>query len=152
MPIDVDLASDLNVAFGLEYRDEGYALVEGGLTSHETGLYAFADPFNFENDANEAAAGQNGGVVGCVIPGPQFDPTSLCHPFDPIHNVGLVGSNGFPGYRRETASTYRRDSWAVYIDLEADITDRFMASIAGRYEVFPTSGLMSAGGSPLACK
>jgi len=140
MPVDVGFASDLNVAFGLEYRDEGYELVEGGLKSHEQGVYAFADPFNFEIDADEAAAGQNGGSVGCFIPGPQFDPASLCHPGDPIHNVGLVGSNGFPGYRPQTASTYGRDSWAAYFDLEADITDRFLASIAGRYEDFSDFG------------
>jgi len=47
MPVDVGFASNLNVAFGLEYRDEGYELVEGGLKSHEQGVYAFADPFNF---------------------------------------------------------------------------------------------------------
>jgi len=138
--IDVGLASDLNVAFGFEYRDEGYELVEGGLKSHEAGVYAFADPFNFEIDADEAAAGQNGGSVGCFIPGPQFDPASLCHPGDPIHNVGLVGSNGFPGYGPETASTYSRDSWASYFDLEVDVTDRFLASIAGRYENFSDFG------------
>jgi iron complex outermembrane receptor protein len=140
MPVDVGFASDLNVAFGFEYRDEGYELVEGGLKSHEQGVYAFADPFNFEIDADEAAAGQNGGSVGCFIPGPQFDPTSLCHPGDPIHNVGLVGANGFPGYRPATASTYGRNSWATYLDLEADITDRFLASIAGRYEDFSDFG------------
>ena len=140
MPVNVGFASDLNVAFGLEYRDEGYELVEGGLKSYEQGVYAFADPFNFEIDADEAAAGQNGGSVGCFIPGPQFDPTSLCHPQDPIHNVGLVGSNGFPGYRPQTASVYDRDTWAAYFDLEADITDRFLASIAGRYEDFSDFG------------
>lgn len=140
LPVDVGFASDLNVAFGLEYRDEGYEVVAGDLKSYETGPYAFADPFNFEIDADEAAAGQNGGSVGCFIPGPQFDPTSLCNPGDPIHNVGLVGSNGFPGYRPVDASNYGRDSWAGYIDLEADITDRFMASIAGRYEDFSDFG------------
>lgn len=140
LPVEIGLSSDLNVAFGLEYRKEGYELVEGDLKSYETGPYAFADPFNFEIDAEEAAAGQNGGSVGCFIPGPQFDPTSLCHPGDPIHNVGTVGSNGFPGYGPATASSYGRDSWAAYIDLEADITDRFMASVAGRYEDFSDFG------------
>ncbi|RLA34305.1 MAG: TonB-dependent receptor [Gammaproteobacteria bacterium] len=140
LPVDVGFASDLNVAFGVEYRDEGYKLVEGDPKSYEAGPYAFPDPFNFEIDADEAAAGQNGGSVGCFIPGPQFDPASLCHPDDPIHNVGLVGSNGFPGYRPEHTSTYARDSWAGYVDLEADITDRFMASVAGRYEDFSDFG------------
>ena len=140
LPVAAGLASDLNVAFGLDYRDEGYEVVEGDPASYEVGPYAFADPFNFEIDADEAAAGQNGGSVGCFIPGPQFDRTSLCHPDDPIHNVGLVGSNGFPGYRPVDASNYGRDSWAGYVDFEADITDRFMASMAGRYEDFSDFG------------
>jgi len=140
IPIDIGFASDLNVAFGVEYRDEGYELVEGDLQSHEIGQYARPDPFNFEIDADEAAAGQNGGSVGCFIPGPQFNPANLCHPEDPIHNAVAVGSNGFPGYGPETTSVYNRDSWAAYLDLEADINDRFMASIAGRYEDFSDFG------------
>jgi iron complex outermembrane receptor protein len=140
LPVDAGLASDLNVAFGLEYRDEGYETVAGEPTSYEIGPYAFPDPFNFEIDAEEAAAGQNGGSVGCFIPGPQFDPANLCHPGDPIHNVGLIGSNGFHGYLPEYSPSYGRDSWSVYADLEADITDRFMASIAGRYEDFSDFG------------
>jgi iron complex outermembrane receptor protein len=140
MPFDVGFASDLNFAFGVEYRDEGYELVQGDLPSYEVGPYASPDPWNFEIDADEAAAGQNGGSVGCFIPGIQFDPANLCHPGDPIHNVVAVGSNGFPGYGPATASTYNRDSWAAYVDLESDITDRFMASISGRYEDFSDFG------------
>ena len=139
-PVEVGLASDLNIAFGFQYRNEGYELFEGDQPSYEIGPYASPDPWNFEIDADEAAAGQNGGSVGCFIPGPQFDPANLCHPGDPIHNVVAVGSNGFPGYGPATASTYDRDSWAAYLDLEADITDRFMASIAGRYEDFSDFG------------
>jgi iron complex outermembrane receptor protein len=140
LPVDAGLASDLNVAFGLEYRDEGYETVAGEPASYEIGAFAFPDPFNFEVDADEAAAGQNGGSVGCFIPGPQFNPASLCHPGDPIHNVGLIGSNGFHGFLPQYSPSYRRDSWSAYVDLEADITDRFMASIAGRYEDFSDFG------------
>ena len=140
MPVDVGLASDLNLAFGAEYRNEGYELVQGDPKSFEVGPYAFADPFNFEVDADEAAAGQNGGSVGCFIPGPQFDPSSLCHPDDPIHNIGSVGSDGFPGYGPNSISTNGRDSWAAYFDLEADITDKLLATIAGRYEYYSDFG------------
>jgi iron complex outermembrane receptor protein len=140
LPVDVGFASDLNVAFGAEYRNEGYELVQGDPKSWEGGSYGFPDPFNFEIDADEAAAGQNGGSVGCFIPGPQFDPTNLCNPNDPIHNVASAGSNGFTGYGPNVTSTYGRDSWAAYVDLEADITDRFLATIAGRYEDFSDYG------------
>ena len=140
LPVDVGFASELNVAFGIEYRDENYATVAGEPVSYEIGTYAFPDPFNFEIDVDEAAAGQNGGSVGCFIPGPQFDPTSLCNPGDPIHNVGLIGSNGFPGFLPDYSPSYGRDSWSAYVDLEADITDRFMMSVAGRYEDFSDFG------------
>ena len=138
--VAVGLASDLNIAFGFEYRNEGYELFEGDLPSYAIGPYTSPDPWNFEIDADEAAAGQNGGSVGCFIPGPQFDPASLCHAGDPIHNVVAVGSNGFPGYGPATASTYDRDSWAAYLDLEAEVTNWFTASIAGRYENFSDFG------------
>jgi iron complex outermembrane receptor protein len=139
-PVDIGLASDLNIAFGAEYRNEGYELTLGDPKSYEFGPYSNADPFNLEIDADEAAAGQNGGSVGCFIPGPQFDPTSLCHPDDPIHNIAGPGSDGFSGYGPNSVSTYDRDSWAAYVDLEADISDRFMATIAGRYEDFSDFG------------
>lgn len=137
---DAGLSSDLNIAFGFERRDENYELIQGDRKSWEVGPYGFPDPFNFEIDADEAAAGQNGGSVGCFIPGPQYDPTSLCHPNDPIHNVASAGSNGFTGYGPNGISQYSRHSWAAYIDLEADITDRFLATVAGRYEDFSDFG------------
>ena len=140
LPVDAGLASDLNVAFGLEYRDESYETIAGELSSYQIGPYALTDPFNFEIDADEAAAGQNGGSVGCFIPGPQFDPASLCNPDDPIHNIGLIGANGFAGFLPDYSPSYSRDSWAAYVDLEADITDRFMASVAGRFEDFSDFG------------
>jgi len=140
LPIDVGFASDLNLAFGIEYRDEGYELTQGDQKSWEAGPFSISDPWNFEIDAAEAASGQNGGSVGCFIPGPQFDPASLCHPGDPIHNVASAGSNGFTGYGPDSISTYGRDSWAAYIDFEADITDRFLATVAGRYEDFSDFG------------
>ena len=137
---DMGFASDVNFAFGVEYRDEGYDVVQGGAKSFEVGPYAAEDPFDFETDAAEALAGANGGQIACRIPGIQFDPTGLCHPLDPIHNVVPVGSNGFPGYGPNFVSTFSRDSYGVYFDFEADITDRFLATVAGRYEDFSDFG------------
>ncbi|MGI9202483.1 MAG: TonB-dependent receptor plug domain-containing protein, partial [Woeseiaceae bacterium] len=140
MPIDMGFASDVNFAFGFEYRDEGYEVDQGDQSSYEVGPYAFEDPWNFEVDADEATAGQNGGSVGCFIPGPQFDPTSLCHPGDPIRTTVAIGSNGFPGYGPGSASAYNRHSVAAYAELEADITESLLTSIAARYEDFSDFG------------
>ncbi len=140
LPVNVGLASELNIAFGAEIRGEGYELLQGDPKSWEAGPYASPDPFNFEIDAGEAAAGQNGGSVGCFIPGPQFDPTGLCHPDDPIRNIATAGSDGFTGYGPNGISTYDRSSWAAYVDLDADITNSFLATIAGRYEHYSDFG------------
>jgi len=47
-----------------------------------------------------------------------------------------VGSDGFQGFTPESAGSFGSESIAVYLDLEADITDRFSAGAAIRYEDF----------------
>jgi len=51
-----------------------------------------------------------------------------------------IGSNGFPGFKPEDAGKFRRNSFAAYVDFEADITDRFLAGIAARFEDFSDFG------------
>ena len=46
--LDTRLLGALNVAFGFEYREEGYELREGDPASYEPGPFASVDPFNFE--------------------------------------------------------------------------------------------------------
>jgi len=47
-----------------------------------------------------------------------------------------VGSNGFQGFDPAAAGEWKSDSYAAYIDLETDITDRFSAAFALRYEEY----------------
>ncbi|MFT3756689.1 MAG: TonB-dependent receptor [Pseudoxanthomonas sp.] len=59
------------------------------------------------------------------------------------------GAQGFGGFTPRNAGSYDRDSNAVYVGLEADLTDKFSAGIAGRYEDYSdfgdqTSGKLSA--------
>ena len=152
MPIDVGFASDMNFAFGFEYREEGYDVVEGDAKSYEIGPYAQPDPWNFNVDTVEAAAGANGGVPGCTlagVPTQAYDPDGTpgtgdeytgCDSRDPMFNAVPVGSNGFPGYGPNFTSSVSRDSWAAYFDLEADITDSLLLTLAGRYEDFSDFG------------
>ncbi len=51
-----------------------------------------------------------------------------------------VGSNGFPGYSPDQAVTTSRSSYAVYLDLEADVTDRLLLNGAIRFEDFDDFG------------
>jgi len=60
-----------------------------------------------------------------------------------------TGAQGFAGFTPRNSGSYQRDSYAVYAGLEADLTDRFSAGIAGRYEDYSdfgseTSGKLSA--------
>ena len=59
------------------------------------------------------------------------------------------GAQVFPGFKPGDAGHYDRHSYAVYADLEADVTEKFSAGIAGRYEDYSdfgntTSGKLSA--------
>lgn len=55
--------------------------------------------------------------------------------------IGLaVGSSGFPGFSPQAAGDWSRNNWAVYLDLETDITDRLSAGVAVRQEDFSDFG------------
>ena len=51
-----------------------------------------------------------------------------------------IGSNGFPGFQPQDAGKNDRGSIAGYIDLEADITERFLLGVAVRYEDYDDFG------------
>ncbi|NIQ93824.1 MAG: TonB-dependent receptor, partial [Desulfuromonadales bacterium] len=97
LPLRLEFADVTQLAFGFEYKEEGYKSGLGDPASFEVGPYSFDDPWDFETSEAEAAAGENGGVIECRIPGLESigEP---CPAQDPIHNVLNIGSEGFPGY------------------------------------------------------
>ena len=50
------------------------------------------------------------------------------------------GSNGLNGFRPEDSGSFSRDNYGVYMDIEHDISDRFMMQYALRYEDFEDFG------------
>jgi len=94
--IDVgNLASPLNLAFGVEWREETYEVTAGDAESRELGpTFAF---FGF-------------------------------------------GSDGFQGFPIASAGSFDSTVIAGYLDLEADITDRFAAGAAIRAEDYDEFG------------
>ena len=92
--IDAGLASDLNVAFGAQYRKEEFDLYAGDPQSFALGVLA---------DQGFSSS-----------------------------------SNGFGGFPNSTSAD--QDSAAVYVDLEADVTDRLTLQGAVRYEDFSEFG------------
>ncbi len=64
----------------------------------------------------------------------------------PLADQGfLPASNGFSGFSPQAAGEWSRSNIAAYIDLEADITDRWLVGIAGRWEDFSDFGTTTNG-------
>ena len=51
-----------------------------------------------------------------------------------------LGSNGFNGFNPRTAGTFKRDNYAVYLDAEANVTEKLLLAAAVRYEDFSDFG------------
>ena len=59
----------------------------------------------------------------------------------PLFDQGFAsGTDGLFGYSPTSAGTYSRDNIAAYIDIEVDVTDRFLLGGAVRYEDFSDLG------------
>ncbi len=62
----------------------------------------------------------------------------------PLASQGAsIGSHGFPGYSPDHAGKWDRSNIALYLDLEADLTEKFTLGLAGRYEDFEDFGSTS---------
>jgi iron complex outermembrane receptor protein len=105
--VDVDfLPNGLNVAFGAEYRREGYEIKAGEPASYQLGTFG------------------PGGNVTDPVDGP----------------FGSSGSQVFPGFSPASASDNSRHNVSLYGDLEADITDIWNVTMAGRFEDYSDFG------------
>ncbi|MFV2002104.1 MAG: TonB-dependent receptor plug domain-containing protein [Paracoccaceae bacterium] len=115
LPIAVDaFASDLNFAFGAEWRNERFETRIGEVQSWNAGDYAF----------------QN--VFGNV-------PNTYSDGITPLPNLS-IGAHGFAGFGPQQAGVWDRANYAVYGDLEADVTDNFTVGAAVRFEDFDDFG------------
>ena len=105
------------------------------------GPFGGPDPFNLEITQAEVDADPNDGltIVECRVPGFRTVGTP-CPAGDPVNNAVPIGSNGFPGYPPAFASDVDRRSYAAYLDTEADVTARWLASAALRFEHFEDFG------------
>ncbi|MCH8072665.1 MAG: TonB-dependent receptor [Proteobacteria bacterium] len=122
-PIAVDaFASDLNFAFGAEYRDERFETIIGEINSWTPGRFAF----------------QNVDGSNCYGNGVTCDLDAAGDPI-PLGNLS-IGAHGFAGFSPQQAGLFGRSNVAVYADLEADLTDTFTLGVAVRYEDFESFG------------
>ena len=139
--LDLGFSNPLSLAFGFEWRDEGYQIEAGDVDSWTVGPFATPDPFNFEITQAEVDADPNDDltVIECRIPGFLVQ-GALCPQGDPIHNVVPVGSNGFPGYSPQFTSNVNRQSQAGYLEFELDLTEDWLVNAATRFEKFSDFG------------
>ncbi|MFT7244513.1 MAG: iron complex outermembrane receptor protein [Candidatus Azotimanducaceae bacterium] len=115
---DAGLSSPAIFAFGLSYLDESYDVVTGELDSYQAGPHASSDPFGFCSAGIATTAGA----------------AVIANADDPSFTVVGVGSNGFPGYSPAFSDLYERDSYALYVDVSADVTEDLFLQAALRYE------------------
>ena len=112
-----DIMSGLNVAFGAEYRVENFFIEAGEESSYE------------RYDINGEVAS---GVA--ISQNPSLKVTDF------YGDQPSEGAQVFKGFTPENAIDAKRNSMALYLDVEADITKAFLMSAAVRYEDFSDFG------------
>lgn len=99
-------ASPLNLAAGVEWRQEGFQIEAGDEISYEYGR---------TNNRSIPILDQTG-------------------------SIAQPGTQGFPGWSPQEAVDEDRDNIGVYLDSEAQLTDRFLAGAAVRFEDYSDFG------------
>jgi iron complex outermembrane receptor protein len=114
-PVDIGLASPLTISGGGEFRKETYTLTAGDLQSYGAGPYAAPQQ-----------------LYSLVSPG--------VYTFAGTTNAQSPGASGYGGTSTDAAGSWSQDSYAAYVDLEADLIPGLSAGVAGRYEHYSTFG------------
>jgi len=130
--VDYSLGQSINPSLGrlspLNFRP-------GTLTQEESGVNVDfvktfdASPINvafggeLRNETYEIGAGDTASIVA-----------------GPTAAIFGVGSDGFQGFPDESAGDFESDSWAGYVDIETDLTDRLSGAVALRYEDYDEFG------------
>ena len=143
-PIAVDaFASDLNFAFGVEWRDEIFETIIGEINAWEAGRFAFQS-----GNGTNCYADPNNPAQCDVIRDDTGTPVMFDTDGDGVGDATQVvrlpdlsiGSHGFAGFNPPQAGLWGRSNWAFYVEGEADLTDSFTAAVAVRYEDFESFG------------
>jgi len=151
---DAGMASPVTFAYGASYMDESYDVGQSAdVPSYDAGPHALQDPYGFCTDEADPAMRTPTAVAGtgdftsslggqAAVSGVAATAFGLncTDTSDPVYTVVGVGANGFPGYSPAFSDKYTRDSWAVYADLSADVTDTVFLQAAARYEDYSDFG------------
>jgi iron complex outermembrane receptor protein len=99
-PVSLGLPAPVNVAFGMAFRRERYAIREGELASYING-------FHLDQDSADVAP---------------------------------AGSSVFPGFTPNDATDRHRTNFGVYADAETNLSPKWLADVAGRFETYSDFG------------
>jgi len=114
-PVDIGFASPLTISAGAEYRHESFNPRVGDAQSFGAGPFTVSQPLYFDNGGGVFTAnGESGGS------GP--------------------GASGYGGTDPKAAGRFSQNSYALYGDLETDLTKALSVGVAGRYEHYNTFG------------
>jgi iron complex outermembrane receptor protein len=88
----------------------------------------------FKITAGDSASWKNGGQP--ILDGPNANSAT---------QRPAPGAQGFPGFRPTDEQNETRNNYALYVDLESDLTRQFLLGLAGRYEDYSDFGSTTTG-------
>jgi iron complex outermembrane receptor protein len=119
---DVGFAGPLSFAFGGEYRHEIYQIRPGDPQSYQTGPFFQQARATTQANCNVLAGSFANGL--CSFPG----------------RAAAAGAQGFGGLPASARTNVNRDSYAGYVEFDADLFTGLTATAAGRYEHYSDFG------------
>ena len=122
---DLGLAGPLSFAFGGEYRHELYQIRPGDPQSYQTGPLFQASRATSQANCTGVLGGVYATGTGiCSFPG----------------RAAAAGAQGFGGLPASARTSADRDSFAGYVEFDADLFTGLTATAAGRYEHYSDFG------------
>jgi iron complex outermembrane receptor protein len=121
---DLGLAGPLSFAFGGEYRHEIYQIRPGDPQSYQTGPFFQAARATTAANCTVLAGVYTAATSVCSFPG----------------RTAAAGAQGFGGLPASARTNVDRDSFAGYIEFDADLFTGLTATAAGRYEHYSDFG------------
>jgi iron complex outermembrane receptor protein len=125
---EAGLAEPLSIAVGVEHRRENFEIRPGELQSFAAGPLLRGAITTTAADCTAQGGVYTAGTTAsngtCAFPG----------------RVAGAGAQGFPGFPASSATDASRNSFAGYVELDADIVENFTVTAAGRYEHFSDFG------------
>lgn len=121
-PLEVGFASPVTLSGGAEFRREEYETTVGDVQSYGAGPYARQPLYNL------------------VSPGVYTPALNTATPPAQLVSTQSPAASGYGGVSPVFAGKNSQQSYAVYVGAETDITDKFTAGVAGRWENYDTFG------------